>query len=95
MRVKDLEQLLRGHLLSVPLVLADDGDLAAADLHRELISFVFPRHQVRLDVGVALAVVPLQAGDQDGVGRRLAHPLAQVAYSRVLNPDTNKKQLLI
>ena len=88
MWVQDLKELLGGHLLAVPFVLADDGHLSfALDTHGELVPLVSLGHQVGLDVGVAPgAAVLLQAGDEYGVGRGLPNPLAQVGDPWVFDP---------
>ena len=49
-----LKQLLRRHLLAVPLVLADDRHLPPVDLHGELVPLVLSRHQIRVDARVSL-----------------------------------------
>ena len=90
--MQDLKELLGGHLLAVPFVLADDGHLSfALDTHGELVPLVSLGHQVGLDVGVAPgAAVLLQAGDEYGVGRGLPNPLAQVGDPWVLDPAIEK-----
>ena len=90
--MQDLKELLGGHLLAVPFVLADHGHLSfALDTHGELVPLVSLGHQVGLDVGVAPgAAVFLQAGDENGVGRGLSNPLAQVGDPWVFDPAIEK-----
>ena len=86
-----LQQLLRRQLLPVLLVLADDGDLPLVDHHRVLVLPVPDGAHLLVDVRVAEAVVALQAGDEDLVGRGLAGPVAEVRHAPVLHQDPVKE----
>ena len=44
-----------------------------------------------MNVGVAEAVVLLEASDEDRVGRGLAHEVTVLRYARVFNPDVVKE----
>ena len=87
--MQDLKELLGGHLLAVPFVLADHGHLSfALDTHGELVPLVSLGHQVGLDVGVAPgAAVLLKAVDEYGVRRGLPNSLAQVGDPWVFDPE--------
>lgn len=89
--MQKLEQLLRGHLLSVSLVSADNLNRSLIDLHHELVLLVPGRGQASGDICITEPIISLQASQQNCIRRRLTGFVAKLCHPRILYANLIKK----